>query len=549
MSHGGTGGGGGALPAAGAAAGQMSPAPAGTHCVPCTHNCISGIEILDGDASATLTSGAVRQFVNLPGPNVAAATRGHFRDGYLVRHVDRMGRKIRVRVRAQTRYPQSLTLRLVPDGGNITYTPTERGRSDCDESRPTADVTYGAVPWQGDTVTFDNVVSVTAAGGDRFHVEAECDQGHTQQTPPIEVWRRLYLQEVKMRGTPAADSVQACKNEFSRHKIAFAALPAQMMPRVANIGEGTAGRAQKQRFLRAARQAYNRSTSARQKEPYVIAVAYTDHLAVLRSDAPFSGAYTFGMAGVSTKELLLRDGSRPVCLWMDIAEDGDDDDVDWYVSARFIADSAYHSVLPRRYRQFDIPRSRITPTPLPSSSPTYPVSNSRCDRVNIDMSGLIPDSYGTVVGTVRVVFNVVDRFRCGIALSDGNLVCVCTRAFWREIPADQQNETMVHEIGHKLGMVADGTAARCNVDRVPSQYTGRGHRGSHCSTGAGAPAGARYSATESANSTCVMFGSVNGHIQFCPGAHQCAEAVKKVDLRTGWIVFEAGWFEQLCFIF
>ena len=108
-------------------------------------------------------------------------------------------------------------------------------------------------------------------------------------------------------------------------------------------------------------------------------------------------------------------------------------------------------------------------------------------------------------------------------------MCVCTKAHWQKSSSSAQNNVTIHEIGHKVGMVSDGSGIK--PDQVSSYYWAKGHVGSHCSTGLSAAAllTADYRSYTS-SSTCVMFGTGNGFSNFCVN---CAPAVKKADITGG----------------
>jgi hypothetical protein len=148
--------------------------------------------------------------------------------------------------------------------------------------------------------------------------------------------------------------------------------------------------------------------------------------------------------------------------------------------------------------------------------------------VRIDVTGLAAGR-----GTITLKVNWVDRMRAGLSFSGGNLICVCTRAWWQNESTADQNQVMVHELGHKVGMVADATG---NLpDAVASLYdSSKGHVGNHCHFDR--PAGqARYdSSDDSANSKCVMYGATNGKSAFCTN---CEPAVRKLDISSGWARF------------
>ena len=86
---------------------------------------------------------------------------------------------------------------------------------------------------------------------------------------------------------------------------------------------------------------------------------------------------------------------------------------------------------------------------------------------------------------------------------------------------------MVHELGHKFGMVTDGTGKK--PDKPAKYYTGKGHMGPHCHKGL--PVKASYSSDAGA---CVMFGATNAPKAFC---NHCTPAIRKMDLSTGWSAF------------
>jgi hypothetical protein len=146
-------------------------------------------------------------------------------------------------------------------------------------------------------------------------------------------------------------------------------------------------------------------------------------------------------------------------------------------------------------------------------------------------------------GVVRVFVNWVDRFRGGISLGNGNVVCIGTRAYWTDIPQTEQIQVMIHEVGHQFQMAADGRATLDPVSTVYEGWSGggtrvrngvvfssQGHIGSHCH--AGIPAGQlRYDSNADAEkAACVMYGSVIEKTAFCP---ECARALRKVDLNGG----------------
>ena len=154
----------------------------------------------------------------------------------------------------------------------------------------------------------------------------------------------------------------------------------------------------------------------------------------------------------------------------------------------------------------------------PILSPGYPTSMS--NQVKIDVTALPPDT-----GTIILNVNWVNRFRAGLSFG-GNVICICTRAWWQKISTDEQNQIMIHEMGHQCGMVPDGAGIK--PDKVSTYYYGKGHVGPHCHMGLSASLTSYGGVT---GAKCVMFGQISDVSNFCSN---CTPALKKVDLSHGW---------------
>jgi hypothetical protein len=95
--------------------------------------------------------------------------------------------------------------------------------------------------------------------------------------------------------------------------------------------------------------------------------------------------------------------------------------------------------------------------------------------------------------------------------STNNLLLIAMRNSSGERAVDGLNQTMVHEIGHALGMCADGIVIPGIADPKTEHgrsYTARGHTGGHCAKGIGdADYGDDTILLSNKPGTCVMYGA------------------------------------------
>jgi len=265
-------------------------------------------------------------------------------------------------------------------------------------------------------------------------------------------------------------------------------------------------------FKSLARTAYDTSADAKNKQPYCVAVGYTDHLAVKNSDIVEKKNVDLG--GAKSVSIKIKGKGKKVttikerALWKDIVK-GES----WFVSCKYKADGTS--------TWKDIPEAKCKAV----QKAGYP--KGYCNVVEVDVSSLPKGK-----GAIRLKVNWVDRMRGGLSFPGGSLVCICTRAWWQDKSTTSQNQTLIHEVGHKVGMVADGSG---NLpDKVATHYADKGHVGDHCYNGN--PAGESNYNTSAfrKNSICVMFGTTNGKTKFCGNCHP---TVRKLDISKGWNKF------------
>jgi type VI secretion system secreted protein VgrG len=319
------------------------------------------------------------------------------------------------------------------------------------------------------------------------------------------------------------ETLDAFTGEYKKHGITFHDLgkaPQLTIDVMENIGKND-----ENTFKARVQAAYNNS-GVNDKDPYCVVVAYTGHLAVkgvnmkIKKINVTGGGIPAAPAPQLINILIEEEDTRKQhFLWYNIVT-GED----WFVECYFVED--------KTGKRTQIAEDKCTPIQNPRCYP------GACDSVNIDVASL-----PSVMGKITLIVNWVNYMRGGISFGGTNIVAICTKAFWRDITTQEQNQTLIHEVGHQIGMVPftgrnyynqanqviRGIVDKTNLDPLAFQYTGGGHAGSHCHSGIALRANFNDGLSV-AGTNCVMFGSTNGHSDFCP---ECAMAVKKVDLSNG----------------
>jgi hypothetical protein len=453
---------------------------------------IVSIAWLDGGDDKETASGD--QWVNLPAED-------KWVDGTDIKNKDRLGMNPRMKVKFDKPGGHSFKVKLLAPTGTDAYTDTEKGRNG--NFKYTEDEKSFTTDADG-TKIIDGDFQLVAGGGYKFKAEAKDSKGKKVKTGALTTKRLFYYVEAKMTGlTSVLSSTAPVDTEYDKHHMKLKKLTALSIARQRNIGSSSDSGT----LSTNVNGAVDANDAAKTKKPYLLAVAYTDHLAVKNANVTINKQNVDVGPGkpnvvipVTARGLRSPHTVATRYLWHDIVP-GEG----WFVEAKF------H-------------KTGGGVTDIPSAKVTHKGSGNYWNEVEVDVTGLEAGR-----GKVEVKVNVVDRMRGGLALGGANQVCVCTRAWWRDQPGSKQECTIIHEMGHKVGMVADGTGNK--PDRVATQYSGSGHVGSHCRKGC--PAGETSYATSGnlASSQCVLFGSVNQKNAFCSN---CEKAVKKLDINAGW---------------
>ena len=462
---------------------------------------IISIAYLDGADDKEIAGGI--HFVNLP-------RDAKWVDGTDVKNIDRLSHKPRIKVRFNKPGSHSFKVKYLPNAGNVVYSAAEKGRTGHFKFQD--QVKAYTTDGDGTKILPIDDFFVAAAGKDKYKLEAEDGKGNKVQSGELEVRRLLYYIEIKMKTlTSIATSLATFQGEYAKYNIKLAPLASVEMDYMANVSDSDEAT-----FKTKARTAYAAST-APAKEPYVIAIVYTGHQAEKTTNRSIAKASV--QVGPGKPSVLIpirgpgvydtRDKER--YLWNNIVP-GED----WFVSAKFLKDGGTAGT-----DDVVIAKNKCTPVPVSPAKPDM------CKVVKIDVTGL-----PAATGTITLEVNYIDIMAGGTSYG-ANLISVCTRSWWTDKTTAGQNDIIVHEMGHKLGMATDGTGKK--PDKIPTYYdSSKGHVGPHCHHGI--PAGqARYdSSADLAASDCVMYGATNGKSAFC---EHCAIAVRKQDVCDGWSKF------------
>ncbi|MDR6602067.1 type VI secretion system secreted protein VgrG [Achromobacter deleyi] len=451
-------------------------------------------------------SGAQLQYVNLK------TSEARWNDGQALNSLDRQTNRPKIRVSFNRRGEHRFTVKVMARRTNAVYTARERDRQplyrDPDQS------TYQYVTDPDGTKVVDNI-TLPAAGLNSYLFEVLNDQNQTVMTEMIETVRRMYIQEIRMPGPENMErryGFQPTADEYARHGIDVLQLPYVQTRGDANsdvwTDEGDA------RMRQLVQSVYPRSEGARH-EPYTIAVCHIDRLAAQWPIAPLIIRANAGPGMGDVEMDLLGPDGNPAYLWLNI-----DPNDDWFLECLFEYTDAAGTV-----KRAVVPKDRVTPIAGDASEP------SACPSVRVRMAGLLPvPTSGRIILRVKLLESAAG----GVAFLGTNILGVAVRTPWQLATMAYQQETLVHEMGHLLGMTPSGPEW-ANANEGGELYDaskldgGRyfySDAGNHCHFGL--PANQANSSNVGA---CVMFGGDCQSIRFCPS---CSEAVRKVDMSNGW---------------
>lgn len=456
---------------------------------------ILSVEFLDGTDDKILGAEG-KQFVNLP-------YEDKWVDGVDVLNKDRLGYKPRIKVKFDKTGSHSFKLKFVAEGTNASFSDDEKTRNSKFKYQD-KEISYSTKD-DGSVIITDFFVAI--AGDDVYSLSATDDKGTTvKSTGKIRTLRMFNYVEIKMKGLASiASSLSTVEAEYTSNFMKLKALPSVEMDHIENIGSSTTT------FSTKAKTAYLTSDGTK-NEPYTLAIGYTDHLAVKGSGKVLTKAdVEVGPTKLAVNIKIVGAGDtnpaiRSKYLWKNIVT-GED----WFVSCKFLKDGG-----DAKTDTVDIEKAKITPVEIRT--------DMSCE-VNISVDHL-PAGKGTITLTV----NWVDRMRGGLAIGSGNLICVCSRAWWQNVSTADQNQVIIHEMGHKVGMASKGTGIL--PEKISTYYDdSKGHVGSHCHNGIPDSQARFDNAADGALAVCVMYGATSSKTAFCG---VCKPIVRKLDVTSGW---------------
>jgi len=453
-------------------------------------------------------TGAHLQFVNF------AEEDEFWNDGTILISEDRQTAKPKIRVKFSKADVHKFSIKVIAGKDNITYTPGEKGRHAAYRDPDGKTFHYQTDP-DGTKVVDD--IALPAAGLNTYTFEVRDERNQRIATETVETARRIYIQELVLPGPDPLARAQdnsAAVAEYRRHGIDVAHLPVRQGGGNPNydVDQADADLLQQQ-----AKAIYDQSEGP-DHEPYTIVVCHVERLAF---KAPQHTIYRDAYAGPGERKVYVPlvggDGASHF-LWYGIDNDP------WFLNATYEYTDASGQV-----RRIPIPPDRVFPVPQDQGKPL------ECPGVGVIVDGLTPTR---TLGKIHLNVQLMDSAATGVAFPGTNLLCVAARTPWDPADPAGRQQTLVHEIGHLIYMVASGPAwAQANgyedddshLDASPYFYSSHGR---HCHFGLPKLANVEDYAYESG--ACVMFGISGAPIRFCPA---CAKAVRKVDFSNGWPSF------------
>lgn len=452
---------------------------------------IVSIDLLEGEQAQT---GTVIQYVNLK-------REERFVDSSDIIHIDRLGQKLRCKVSFNQAGTFRFKVKLTPGTDNVTYSANEIGRN------PNFQYSVGEIEFttdsNGEKIIEADKLFVSPAGNDTFSISATDEEGNeVTASANILTKRMIYYIEANMEGISVSD-ISTVIGEYEKHGITMKKITSIAIPHRYNV-DGSSEE-ENEAFTAELQALFSTSAEVQAKSPYCLLFTFTETSAMRESQ----NLIAFDIEGGSQHPVRL-DAINPQANLRSPLWNGINPNEDWFIECYFVEDGgSYEDKIP-------INRSKLSVLHFPDAPPEF------CPAVNVDISELPPVT-GALVLRADCLLNMCD----GYAMQDYPFVIIPKKSWWVEKSAEEQNQTLIHEVGHMLHMVTDGKASL--PDKTPYHYTNKGHTGPHCHNGL--PDDMENYMGYGKYAKCVMFGSPTKETAFCP---ECAIAVRKLDLSGGY---------------
>lgn len=431
--------------------------------------------------------GTKTQWVNYPSADGRiggiSVRRSKMTDGD-VQSVEDMGRTVylKVKFKKQKVFTRA-KLTLKRHGTNAVYTATERSKN-AGVFTPTR-TDFSLVSTKGEAVFR---VVLTPAGGDRYKFEAvNLGTGKkVESKDEIQTRRKLFFQIMKMSKahTIGGGETSKLKDRFwDTSNNLYLKLEeygaGKTIPNLANFNDEDPPT--KSLVLRGARRGYDRS-----KAPYSFVVLFVNKNCIPGMEASWRNATVRGNStNVDTYARLFS-----------YADPSSDDfgSLVWVPASTGVAEP---------FVKADVRRTGPQTMKVNTTGKTRGAGYFQWNMKTVSIEGM------------------------GLSLSNENLVTIAARfCDGKKVKKSVQLNILVHEIGHKIGMVP-GPQGDQDLDQQSTYYDGRGHSGGHCRHPA--PLLATYSgANPNPKPACTMFGDIRTNTnKFCA---KCLPSVRKLDI-------------------
>ncbi len=402
--------------------------------------------------------------------------------------VERTTESVKVTIQFDKRERATGFLSVKPVSGNCTYTATEIPRRNAIFTLPN----FNMRQFQTDDAgKFETNINVGSAGGNDFTISVKDGSGNELRSDVIKTRRKLYFQIIRMADVtaPTAANITSMKNEYWNtakkiylKMVEYAA--GQTIPARVNYDYNLTGVVNS--LKREARGVYDNS-----KVPNCFVAVMVNRVGGSGSETRAFSA-TIGASNYTLTTLK---------TLMDIVDPA----VNYYV------------------------RINWTKT----GGVTQTITKPKCTRsgnndIVIDTTGLARGA-GRISYTVKVIVNMVS----GLSYGGSNFTVVGTRfvVSGSAYSSSYIMAVLVHEIGHKIGMVPGTQSDRVLDIQTATQYTGHGHSGNHCSHGVTAsPLPDPLNIGDpGVTPDCTMFG--NAGVNTSTYCAECGKSLRKLDLR------------------